>query len=257
MARRSLWRQWRRVARLLIVRAAPFFPPHPLAPSLPHPLTPSPPHPLIITSPPLPLACCSLPTAADLRVGSLYQLAAMHSYLDLWPANMRTLEALAEPVDPPAPEAPTGPAAPTVLGGGGGGPMVVPNLAGCVEYTGQTLDLDASAILSANVTAEDSSFAPAVPFAIEAFLEALPRRVVGAGLPPPSSYDIQALSGRLHRLPESLNELPTAATALCGSLDQRSAPSGGASAAEVTNQRPSRDPFTARQRKARAEGFTA
>ena len=184
----------------------------------------------------------------ELRVASLFELAAMHAYAGLWPADARTLDALAEPADGAAPPAEAAAASSST--------MTVPNLAGCIEYTGQKIDLEAPLLPLQGGGGADGggSFAPVVPYVIETFLEALPRRGVGAALPPPSSYDVQALVGRLQTLPDALSELPVAAAAFCGSLDSSAASSA---AADVVNQRPGRDPFTARQRKARAEGFAA
>ena len=90
--------------------------------------------------------------AAELRVGSLFQLAAMHAYCGLWPADSRSLEALVEPPK-------TAPVTEPVSAAGG--TLVVPNLGGCIEYTGQPLDLEAPVTLALGATAEggDASLA--------------------------------------------------------------------------------------------------
>ena len=80
----------------------------------------------------------------------------------------------------------------------GTGAITVPNLAGCVEYTGEPILLDQPPPAEG-----EEQLARVVPYQIEALLEALPKRSTTrhAGLEAPSAMEVQALFERLRQLP--------------------------------------------------------
>jgi len=153
----------------------------------------------------------------ELRVDSLYQLAALHAYHGLWPAQGRALVALAE--TSPTTATDQLPAGGSTSGGGGGGvppvpPLTVPNLSGCVEYTGEALPIDSPGGAAASGGGSDSELL--VPSQLDAVMNALPPRLLGAATGAPSAPDVERLCSRLGELPDSLGELPLAAAALPG-----------------------------------------
>ena len=178
---------------------------------------------------------------SNANTSSLYQLAAMHSFHDLWPANERELRGLAE-------ETKVAEAAEEGAADAAAKPTT-PNLALLTEYTGEPILLDTPAPASGaagGAVAADSSMARAVPYQIDALLEALPSRLIGAGaLEKVDTADVARLFERLSRLPERLADLPAAAAALPGGA-WGAAPTDAAAAPK----RPRGvDAFTARQRK--------
>ena len=120
----------------------------------------------------------------ELRVASLYELAAMHAYAGLWPASQQALDALAEPIA----------SRPVQLGAASApSTMIMPNLGACVEYTGQSVEIDAKDTGVGEPSG--SSYAPSVPVQVDALLEAVPKRAA-AGLVPPDSSDVNGLCER-------------------------------------------------------------
>jgi cleavage stimulation factor subunit 3 len=205
----------------------------------------------------------------ELRVGSLYQLAAMHAFCGLWPSEGRQLRALAEET-PPAP-----PSNSLAAGGVGNGEaaeensvapsaIIVPNLGNCVEYTGEPILLDPQDVGASSTGessgGEDGAMNRMVPYQLEALIEALPSKRVAGALTEelPSPQAVQFLFHRLSRLPDKLADLPESALALGGS----SSMAGGVSAAEDAGSKRkagvsgrSADTFTARQRKKQQLGL--
>jgi hypothetical protein len=177
---------------------------------------------------------------------SLYQLASLHAFADLWPVDERELNALADDILTPAPAAAAG-ALPGGLDGAVNGvpgvppaAMTVPNLSLCTEYTGEPVLLDAPQAAEG----DSGAMARGVPYQIDALIDALPLRLVsGLKAETPELPDLARLFERLAQLPERLADLPAAASAMPGG-------GGEAWAAEGAVKRPpAADSFTARQRK--------
>ena len=225
----------------------------------------------------------------DLRVGSLFQLAAAHSYLGLWPASEHELRALSE--EPPmtalfnasadgADGGAAGNAAGAVAGAGADGAtadgaavdprssaagaaggITVPILSLCTEYTGEPILLEPQATGAAD---SDAAMANVVPYQIDALLEAVPKRLIASALESPSSQDVQALFERLGQLPDKLADLPSPASTLPGGAPLGGWPQSGAvdvgakrgrgGQGLIGGQRTA-DQFTARQRKKQQLGL--
>mmetsp|Transcript_79894 Transcript_79894/g.158787 ORF Transcript_79894/g.158787 Transcript_79894/m.158787 type:complete len:452 (-) Transcript_79894:202-1557(-) len=227
----------------------------------------------------------------ELRVDSLHQLAALHSYCGLWPVEARLLDAMVEPqeVTPMANQHATplgvgGGSRGSIGGGGGGGGAIgiggdgggrevarsgfitMPQLDGLVVYTGQSIEINGPT-LAGDAAADETPYATAIPRKIDELLEALPLRTFDKALTKPTNEEVQTLFTRLAHLPEQPEKLPAAAAAFSGSAaadDDDSAAKHALPAASgrgavgqagipgVANQRPRSDPFTSRQKIARA-----
>ena len=205
----------------------------------------------------------ALPAA---RTSSLYQLSSLHSFEGLWPAGERELKGLAEEVYVEVPggvprEAAGATAAGATAAGGGHSAaksdshaypsaIVAPNLALCVEYTGEPILLDSQPAPSGGGASGDSSLAQVVPYQVEALLEALPPKLTKGSLVdyPIESRDVHHLFERLRHLPDKLAELPLEARSFTGAAPGQ----GGWAAGDAAHKRGAsrgHDAFTARQRK--------
>ena len=199
------------------------------------------------------------------RVPALYQLASLHSFLGLWPADERELRGLAEEAHVVEVKAGGEEGAATGAAGAassgaidltnGPGPMVMPQLELCVEYTGEPIILDGPQPVAAVVAggaaaggAEAAAMASVVPYQIEALLEALPTRAVTDDRP--KAADVQRLFERLSQLPDRLADLQQSAAAAAalpgGGGGFPGADQGGAPPSKIPR---GNDAFTARQRK--------
>ena len=143
------------------------------------------------------------------------------------------------------------------VSGAGMGAIVVPNLSLCTEYTGEPILLEPQLPPGAagDGAAGGAAMARVVPYQVDALLEALPKRLVGPNLDPPSAEQVQALFGRLAHLPDKLADLPASASALPGGAWGAPIAGGGALPVDAKRGRTGQDAFTARQRKKQALGM--